>query len=114
MEISLDPDSDQKLLELNVIKRKLLLRVSFLKFRNGNSQRRQWSVRPLNEDRKVSGEYYRLVQRLDMDPKEHYKYFRMPKDRFQELLELVCDDIKPSGTHTHPVSAEEGLPLTLR
>ena len=70
MDMILDSDCDQQLPELNIAKRKLLLQVLLHKKRTRNYRRRQWHVRPLNQERKDNGEYYRLVQRLDIDAEE--------------------------------------------
>ena len=75
------------------MQQKLLLLVLLHKIRDRNSRRKKWSVRPLNQDRKKNSEYYRLVQRLDMDAEQYYKYFRMTEVGFEELLEFVRKNI---------------------
>ena len=37
------------------------------------------------------GEYHNLVQEMRLsDPESHFRYFRMSKERFDHLLQMVC------------------------
>lgn len=78
--------------------------------------RRRWYVRPLNDDRRRTGEFHSLVtdMRLLQDTEVHHMYFRMDSAAFDKLLEKVTPLISHKSTHRDPVSPRERLCATLR
>ena len=51
--------------------------------------RRMW-VRSIFTKRRQQGEFHNLVQELRLvDPESHFRYLRMPKERFDSLLSKV-------------------------
>lgn len=77
--------------------------------------RRQW-VRQVLQNRDVYGEFHHLVQELRLyDEKTHFGYFRMTKERFDQLLTLIGPLIQRSDTSFRKaIPAAEKLSLTLR
>ena len=69
----------------------------------------------INLDRKKYGEFHTLFCELRKDEKRFYIYFRMTMDCFDEILELIKDEIKKSYTnYREPISPEERLAIALR
>ena len=76
---------------------------------------RKYYVRPLHQNRPVDGIFARqLLPMRVLDTEWHKTWYRMSRDSFDELLELVRGKIEKKPTHRHPISAEERLALTLR
>ncbi len=49
----------------------------------------------------------------ESDPEQHFQYFRMSKERFDELLAIVGPRIAHAKMHRIPISPAEQLCLTL-
>ncbi|GAV07002.1 hypothetical protein RvY_16902 [Ramazzottius varieornatus] len=76
---------------------------------------RSMYIRPVNLHRQQKGEFYALIQEIrSEDPEQHHTYFRMNKETFDELLEIVEPHIQQKTTHRLPIYAEERLAVTLR
>lgn len=77
-------------------------------------KRRYW-VHPILRDRVVHGQFVTLYPNLRMYGKKVFDYLRMSITSFDELIELIRQDISSSETHLRPsVSPEEKLVITLR
>ncbi|GLV38517.1 hypothetical protein CBL_05127 [Carabus blaptoides fortunei] len=59
--------------------------------------RRLW-VHDINKQREKLGEFHKLVPELQKDPKRFHMYFRMTKEQFDFLHELIENDIKKQHT----------------
>lgn len=58
--------------------------------RRQRRHKKQFWVRPIFQRRREQGEFYNLVQELRLSDREfHFKYMRMSKERFDELLAQV-------------------------
>ena len=81
--------------------------------RYGNRQ--HW-ILSTNSDRAAEGDQFqKLYEQLNAHPKEFYRYFRMSKDTFLELLEILRPYITKKDTVMRPaIKPEERLALTLR
>ncbi len=44
----------------------------------------------------------------------HHNYYRVSRERFDELLDMVRPQIEHKKTHKLPISANERLSITLR
>ncbi|KAH6932021.1 hypothetical protein HPB50_002515 [Hyalomma asiaticum] len=72
-------------------------------------------IRELFDKRPHLGDYHQLVQELrQADPEYHFKYFRMTKAKFDELLNLVYERIIHAPNHRRPIRPGERLAVTLR
>lgn len=72
-------------------------------------------MHPILSDRLVHGQFVTLYPNLRMYDKIFFDYLRMSKKSFDELIELIRQDISSSETHLRPsVSPEEKLVITLR
>lgn len=77
-------------------------------------KRRYW-VHPILRDRLVHGQFVTLYPKLRMYDNKFFDYLRMSIKSFDELIELIRQDISCSETHLRPsVSPEEKLVITLR
>ncbi|OXA47205.1 putative nuclease HARBI1 [Folsomia candida] len=95
--------------------RKLLIKIILVRRERLRAQRkaRAMSIRPILFNCLLHGESF-LVHELRNDPDYHHKYFRMTKNRFDEILHLIEPDITCKKTHSHPIMPIEKLALTLR
>lgn len=79
---------------------------------------RRWNVSPINRSRLILGEFHHLVRDYRGStadaPMKHFSYFRMGKNRFDDLVRRVQPFIKHSQTHEIPITAEERVAITLR
>jgi hypothetical protein len=63
----------------------------------------------------VLGEFYTLFQQMLEDEKRFYIYFRMTKDCFNDILNLIGDDVcKEYTNYRRPIPPEERLAIVLR
>lgn len=61
------------------------------------------------------GEFNRLVHELRMGPRRFLMYFRMTKEEFDYVHELIKKDIQKQSTQFRkPISTEERLAVCLR
>ena len=61
------------------------------------------------------GEFHRLVQELRNDPRRFHVYFRMTKEEFDYVHDLIKKDIQKQSTQFRkPISIEERLAVCLR
>lgn len=61
------------------------------------------------------GEFHRLVHELRNDPRRFHMYFRMTKDEFDYVHNLIKKDIQKQSTQFRkPISTEERLAVCLR
>ncbi|XP_049528924.1 uncharacterized protein LOC125947718 [Dermacentor silvarum] len=78
-------------------------------------RKRSLYIREIFDRRPEYGEYHHLVQELrQSDPEYHFKYFRMTKASFDQLLSLVYEKLIHAPTHRRPISPAERLAVTLR
>ena len=65
--------------------------------------RRFWR-RGIFRDRKLHSDFYNVYQKLRAEDREfHFKYVRMPKERFDHLLGLVRDTITKKDTNMREI-----------
>ena len=77
-------------------------------------QRNKW-VHEINVRREELGEYHRLVQELNEHPDRYHMYFRMTREEFNFLHELIKEDIIKQNTQFRKaISTEERLAVCLR
>ena len=68
----------------------LLLLVALYLRRRGKANRRRIWVREIFSQRREQGEYHNLLQEMCLvDPNSHFRYLRMSKTRFDDLLGKV-------------------------
>lgn len=61
------------------------------------------------------GEYTTLMPQLREDPRRFYTYFRMTPGCFDEILNLIADEIRKIPTNFRiPISPPERLAIALR
>ncbi len=99
----------------NILSVLLLRRAQKRKFEaEEQSRKRRWCVLPLNQTRDSHGEFRMLLSPMTViDPEHYFRYFRMSRDSFEELLNLVGPKITHSNTHSLPIGPAERLSLTL-
>lgn len=67
-------------------------------------------IREIFDQRQIYGEYHHLVLELrHCDPDYHFKYFRMTKASFDQILGLVYYRILHAPTHRRPIYSAERL-----
>lgn len=77
-------------------------------------KKRKW-VHEINLERMEFGEFHTLMPQLRQDEKRFYLYFRMSSKNFDEILNLVNEDISKMDTnYREAISAEERLAIALR
>ncbi|KAF5302344.1 hypothetical protein FQA39_LY10383 [Lamprigera yunnana] len=74
---------------------------------------RPW-VHKINKKRDELGEFHHLIPELQQCPKRFHMYFRMSKEKFAYLHELVRSDIEKQDTQfRRAISSEEILAVRL-
>ena len=77
-------------------------------------KKKKW-VHEINVECEESGEFHTLMPELRQDEKRFYIYFRMPIECFEEILNLIKEDITKMDTnYREAISDEERLAITLR
>lgn len=77
-------------------------------------ERKSW-VHPINQIRSKYGEFHHLTRDLIDDESRFYEYFRMSRDSFFRLHEMIQDKIKRRTTNFRkPIGTTERLAVTLR
>ena len=95
--------------------RKVLLALLLARRRKKRNNKTRSYIRPLNSLRNVRGEYAILVNDLrSMDEERHFQFFRMSKERYNDLLRRLKEKLTFGKNHRYPISADERLVLTLR
>lgn len=83
--------------------------------KKGQSVHRRFYMRPLNLNRMQDSEFNRLIRPMrTIDAHYHRKYFRMSRERFDDLLARIETKILHAPTHRCPISPSERLAVTLR
>lgn len=101
-------------LELIDVEQQMILLQMFNRRRKRRRLRR-WSVRPVHEDRDRIGEFVTVVRPLrDLDEEMHFKYFRMSKGRFDDLVHRLKPLIQHQSTHSMPIDLAQRLAVTLK
>jgi hypothetical protein len=102
-------DSDEETLLLTLLLSRKLAK------RKKKCRRRLWED-PIWSFRLLESDYYVLYcERIKNNNKHFYDYLRMPRRTFNELLQVIQNDIKFQDTHLRiSVSPEERLVITLR
>lgn len=55
-------------------------------------------IHPINRSRQVEGEYQTLFKKLLLDEQRFFQYFRMSSRKYNELLDIIKDDIQLQNT----------------
>ena len=77
--------------------------------------KRRWWVHDIIQKRKEYGEYHRLVKELELDEERFYQYFRMSKDQFKLILDLVEPHITKTDTQLRDsITPRERLAICIR
>ncbi|KAL0124146.1 hypothetical protein PUN28_006162 [Cardiocondyla obscurior] len=72
-------------------------------------KKRVW-VHNINLRRKEKGEYHHLINNLKEDRSRYENYFRMTKEEFEVLHDLIKEDIKTENTQMREaISTREKL-----
>lgn len=93
-----------------------LLILAYLRHRRQRFRRiRTLYVRGINLHRRANSEFVKLVLPMrTLYPDDHFNFFRMTRERFDDLLDKISPLINHARTHRMPISAMERLTLTLR
>lgn len=97
-------------------KNKVLLYVAlFFALKMKKKHAKYW-IHPLNLERKINGEFYRISLKLEEYPVRYFRYFRMSKEQFDVILCKIHHRIRPTPNNfrKHTISPKEKLVLTLR
>lgn len=87
---------------------------AFIIISEERKKRSKW-VHKTNTKREELGEFNRLVQELSEDSNRFHMYFRMYKEEFEYLHELIKDDIHKQNTHFRKaIPSRERLGICLR
>lgn len=76
---------------------------------------RRFGISPFCRESPTRGFYVNILPVLRLDERRFYNYFRMPENKFNELLNLITPHMpagKPTGRK--PIEIEEQLCITLR
>ncbi|KAJ8944527.1 hypothetical protein NQ314_009462 [Rhamnusium bicolor] len=83
--------------------------------RKRRKRRAEYWVHPLNTRRLEYGEYHRLCQELETYPARYFQYFRMSRNQFEKLHNMLADEISKENTnYRDAISSRERLVVTLR
>ncbi|XP_029974555.1 protein ALP1-like [Salarias fasciatus] len=78
-------------------------------------RRGRFWVHPINQQRRLLGDYYHLVQELRLDSERHHQYFRMSAEKMDELLSIVGPDLRrQSTTYRAAIEPKQRLAVGLR
>lgn len=78
------------------------------------TNRTHW-VHPINQRRRRYGEYHHLMQDLELDDERFRTYFRLTRNEFEEVLNLIDSDISKKDTnYREAISSKERLAVCLR
>ncbi|RVE40776.1 hypothetical protein evm_014574 [Chilo suppressalis] len=79
-------------------------------------ERRRFNVHPILRDRMTHSMFITLCPKLRKHGEKFFNYFRMSVTSFDELLEIIQEDLTPCQNYVvrDTVSAEEKLVITLR
>ncbi|XP_014242917.1 protein ALP1-like [Cimex lectularius] len=84
-------------------------------FVQSTSTRRRFWVHPINQRREELGEYHRLCRELHSHEDRFFSYFRMSRQSFEELHEVLRPRIERITTNwRRPIETRERLAVTLR
>ena len=90
-----------------------LLAIYYLRRRK--RRRRRFWVHPIIQKRQKYGEFHHLVRELESHPDKFKEYFRMTKQQFDSVVELIQDDIKKQDTNWRKaITPRERLAICLR
>ncbi|KAJ8935394.1 hypothetical protein NQ314_012812 [Rhamnusium bicolor] len=77
-------------------------------------RRAEYWVHPLNTRRLECGEYHRLCHELETYPARYFQYFRMSRNQFEKLHNMLEDEISKENTnYRDAISSRERLVVTL-
>lgn len=80
-----------------------------------SDRRRRYWVHPVNRKREDLGEFHRLCRELRSHEDRFFDYFRMSKENFEELHDLLQPNIEMITTNwRRPVGTRERLAVCLR
>lgn len=96
--------------KLLLLKKKVIL-LDAIQHDEQRKSRRVW-VHEINTQRNEKGLYHTLVQELRLDNERHSQYFRMDKDSFDHLLELISPSLTKQDTQMRD-AIEPGLKLAV-
>ena len=78
-------------------------------------KKRKFWVRPIFRERKLKGEFHKLIQDLKLFDSEYFfKQFRMTPTKLEEILSLVAPKIENSSVKCEPIGPEQRLCVILR
>lgn len=84
--------------------------------RRKQRERRRFNVHPILRDRMTHSMFITLYPKLREHSEKFFNYIRMSVTSFDELLEIIQEDLTPCQNYVirDTVSAEEKLVITLR
>lgn len=78
-------------------------------------RKRKYWVHPINKRREELGEYHRLCKELQTHEDRFFVYFRMSRQSFEELHDLLQESIEKITTNwRRPIETRERLAVCLR
>lgn len=87
----------------------------YRRYKRQKQRQRQYWVHPILRDKVTHGMFVTLYPKLREYEPKFFNYFRMSIKSFDDLLELIKDDIAPSSQCVRDtISPEEKLVITLR
>ena len=93
----------------------ILLLASCCNEDNEKMKKRKYWVHPILQKRNELGEFHTLIPELELDSERFKGYFRMTPAVFNELYDLVRNNIKKQHTRwREPISPREQLAISLR
>ncbi|KAJ8931165.1 hypothetical protein NQ314_015962 [Rhamnusium bicolor] len=82
--------------------------------RKRRKRRAEYWVHPLNTRRLECGEYHRLCQELETCQARYFQYFRISRNQFEKLHNMLADEISKENTnYRDAISSRERLVVTL-
>ncbi|XP_071055952.1 uncharacterized protein [Onthophagus taurus] len=80
-----------------------------------SKKKKSYWVHEINKKRNNFGEYHRLVKELEEYPKKFHMYFRMSKEQFEFVHDIIKNKIQKKSTQFRdPISTQERLAVCLR
>ena len=77
-------------------------------------RRRRWWVHPIHQLREERGTYSNLVNELRFDGEMFFKYFRMTREQFTQLLHYVEKDLTKTHISREVICPRQRLAVTIR
>ena len=95
--------------------RPMLASLLYLRKQNLKAKRKhRWWESSIIRNRKQHGTFYHLVKELDLEKQGFKDYFRVDKQQFQMVLELIAPTIMKQTRSREPLCPKQRLCICLR